>query len=237
MRDYVAATRAALAATPQRPTAHEGPFFRTVGFPGHAMTPQRPIPIELAATRPLMTALAAEIADGVMLNSIQPLDWIAGEGAEAVAAGLERGQRPRDAFRVGVMRFVGIDADRDVAYDTARRAVAFYFAIPYFRTLLEPFGFTRELDAGEAALRRGDLEGQVAAVSDELVDAVALAGTPDEVVAKLRRVQEHVDYVVLSSVLGQSGASAREQTLRLVRTFGPVARTPHLPTPISQGAT
>jgi alkanesulfonate monooxygenase SsuD/methylene tetrahydromethanopterin reductase-like flavin-dependent oxidoreductase (luciferase family) len=237
MRDYVAATRAALAATPQQPTAHEGPYFRTVGYTGRPLTPERAVPIQLAASRSRMTELAAEIADGVMLNAIQPLAWLAGDGAEAIARGLQRGERPRDRFTVGLYRFVGIDDDRAAAYDHARRAVAFYFAIPYFRTLLEPFGFTRELDDGEAALARGDVEAQVAAVSDELVDAVALAGTPDEVVAKLGRVQEHVDYVVLSSVLGQSGASAREQTLRLVQTFGPIARTSPLPTPISEGAT
>jgi alkanesulfonate monooxygenase SsuD/methylene tetrahydromethanopterin reductase-like flavin-dependent oxidoreductase (luciferase family) len=224
MRDYVAATRAALAATEQRPTAHDGPYFRTVGYTGRPLTPERAVPIQLAASRARMTELAAEIADGVMLNAIQPLGWLAGEGADAIARGLQRGERPRDRFAVGLYRFVGIDDDRDAAYDHARRAVAFYFAIPYFRALLEPYGFTRELDTGEAALRRGDAEAQIAAVSDELVDAVALAGTPDEVVAKLRRVQEHADYVVLSATHGQSREDAFEQTLRLIATFGPVSR-------------
>jgi alkanesulfonate monooxygenase SsuD/methylene tetrahydromethanopterin reductase-like flavin-dependent oxidoreductase (luciferase family) len=234
MRDYVAATRAALAATAHRPTAHEGPYFRTVGYAGRPLTPERPVAIQLAASRSRMTALAAEIADGVMLNAIQPLDWLAGTGAEAIASGLERGGRPRDRFTVGLFRFCGIDEDRAVAYDHARRGVAFYFAIPYFRALLEPFGFTRELDAGEAALARGDADAQVAAVSDELVDAVAIAGTPREVVAKLRRVQEHADYVILSSTHGQSREDAFEQTLRLIATFGPVSRrrrSPADPTP------
>jgi len=224
MRDYVAATRAALAATKAAPTAHEGPFFRTLGYPGTTMTPDRAVPIHLAATRPRMTAIAAEIADGVLLNSIQPLPWIADVGARAIAEGLERAGRPRERFAVGLLRFCGIDDDRAVAYDHARRNIAFYFRIPYFRALLEPYGFGAELDAGEAALARGDAEAQAAAVSDEMVDALALAGTPDEVVAKLRRVQEHVDYVVVGGVLGQSWQDGREQTMRLIETFGPVAR-------------
>jgi 5,10-methylenetetrahydromethanopterin reductase len=223
MRDYLAATRAALAATPDAPTAHEGPYFRSVGFGGHPMVPQAPIAIELAATRPRMTALAAEIADGVMLNTIQPTEWLSGTGAEAIADGLARSGRTRDQLRVGLLRAVAIDDDRAVAYDHARRSIAFYFAIPYFRALLEPYGFGAELDAGEAALAAGDADAQAAAVSDALVDAVALAGTPTEVVAKLARLGGLVDYVVLTAVLDHGREAAHEQTMRLIRTFAPVA--------------
>lgn len=224
MRDYVAATRAALCATPEAPTAHEGRFFRTVGYPGRMMTPARSVPIHVAASRPRMTEIAAEIADGVLFNTIQPLEWLAGEGREAVERGLATAARPREEFSVGVMRFCGIDKDRERAYEHARRGVAFYFAIPYFRALLEPLGFSAELDAGEAALARGDLDGQVAAVSDRLVEAVAFAGTPGEVAEQLRATQEHVDYVVLAAIAGQSRAAAAEQTVRLIETFAPASR-------------
>jgi len=224
MRDYVAATRAALAATPEHPTAHEGRFFRTVGYPGRRMTPDRAVPIQLAATRPRMTAIAAEVGDGVMFNAIQPLEWLAGEGAEAIATGLARAGRPRDRFAVGVFRFCAIDEDRAVAYGLARRTIAFYFAIPYFRALLQPLGFADELDAGEAALAAGDAAGQAAAVSDRLVDALGVVGTPDEVRAGLRRVQEHADYVVLGGGVGRTDAEATAQTLRLIETVGPVSR-------------
>lgn len=224
MREYVTATRAAIAATEQSPTDHDGEHYRTVGFPGRPMTPERPIPLLLAATRPKMTQMAAELCDGVMLNSIQPLQWLEEEGRAAIAAGLERAERPRERFSVGAIRFVGIDEDRDRAYDHARRAVAYYFAIPYFRALLEPYGFTRELDAGEAALKKGDVDAQVAAVSDELVDAVAIAGTPQQVVEKLRRYDGLLDWVIATGILGQSREAAREQTLRVIDTFGPHTR-------------
>jgi alkanesulfonate monooxygenase SsuD/methylene tetrahydromethanopterin reductase-like flavin-dependent oxidoreductase (luciferase family) len=223
MRDYVAATRAALAATDERPTAHEGPYFTTVGYRGRPLAPSGPIPIQLAATLPRMTALAAEIGDGVMLNAIQPLAWLRGEGAAAIAEGLERGERPREALAVGVFRFCGIDEERAAAYDHARRALAFYFAIPYFRALLEPYGFVDELEAGERALARGDQAGLVAAVSDRLVDEVAIAGTPKEALAKLRAVQAHVDYVVLSCTHAQEARIGASQTRALIETFGPVS--------------
>lgn len=220
MRDYVAATRAALAATDDRPTAHEGPYFSTVGYRGRPLHQPRPVPVQLAATRPRMTALAAEVADGVMLNAIQPLDWLRGEGADAIAAGLARGGRSRSDVTIGVFRFCGIADDRAAAYDHARRALAFYFAIPYFRALLEPYGFAAELDAGEAALAAGDEDAAAAAVSDRMVEALAIAGTPDEARAQLRRIQRHVDYVVLSCTHAHDSATGAVHARRAIATFG-----------------
>jgi 5,10-methylenetetrahydromethanopterin reductase len=224
LRDYVAATRAALAATTAAPTDHAGPYFRTTGYPGRPLSPERPVPLQLAASRARMTALAAEIADGVMLNAIQPQGWLEGEGAEAIAAGLARSGRTRADFAVGVYRFCGVDADRATAYDHARRAVSFYFAIPYFRALIEPYGFGPELAAGEAALAAGDEAAMVAAVSDALVDAVALAGTPADVEAKLRGLQRHADYVVLSCTHNQPADVARDQTTRLIAAVAGTSR-------------
>jgi 5,10-methylenetetrahydromethanopterin reductase len=220
MRDYVAATRAALAATDARPTAHEGPYFRTVGYRGRPLDRSWPVPLQLAATRPRMTALAAEIADGIMLNAIQPLDWLRGEGAAAIAAGLERSGRPRAALAVGLFRFCGIAADRATAYDHARRALAFYFAIPYLRPLLEPYGYGPELDAGEAALAAGDEDAAAAAVSDRMVEALAIAGTPEQARAQLRELHRHADYVVLSCTHAHDRAAGAEQARRAIAAFG-----------------
>ena len=123
-----------------------------------------------------MTELAGEIADGVIFNSINSRDWLAGPGREALAAGARRGGRRPD---VGVLRVCGIDEDRAAAYDLARPGLAFYFTVPYFADQLRHGGFEEELAAGSAAAAAGDWEGQVAAVSDRLVDAMAIAGTPD----------------------------------------------------------
>jgi hypothetical protein len=52
--------------------------------------------------------------------------------------------------------------------------------------------------AGEAAVPRGDAEAAASAVSDRLVDSAGVAGTPDEVLAKLARYQPYVDWIQVS---------------------------------------
>ena len=118
------------------------------------------------------------------------------------------------------MRLCAVHEDRRMAYDQVRRSIAFYFGIPYFRPLLEPFGFGDELDAGEAALARGDREGAAAAVSDRLVDSVGVAGTPGEVLAKLARYRQYVDWVTVSCSLNLPGDVAGGQARLLAALLG-----------------
>jgi alkanesulfonate monooxygenase SsuD/methylene tetrahydromethanopterin reductase-like flavin-dependent oxidoreductase (luciferase family)/pimeloyl-ACP methyl ester carboxylesterase len=216
MREYLTAVRACLDADADHPTAQPGRYVRTVGFPGHALQPPRRVPMMLAATLPGMVRLAAELTDGVMLNSIQPLDWITGPGAGLIASGAERGGRDRGQLQVGLMRFCAVDDDRAAAYDAVRRSIAFYFAIPYFRTLLEPFGFADELAAGEAAVAAGDADAGAAAVSDAMVAQLAIAGTPAEVVEQIGAYGEHADWLQLAAGFNQPAAAGGEQVRRVI---------------------
>lgn len=216
MREYLTAVRACLDADAEHPTAQPGRYVRTAGFPGHPMTPRRRVPMMLAATLPGMVKLAAELTDGVMLNSIQPLDWITGPGAALIADGAARGGRDHGQLQLGLMRFCAVDDDRATACDAVRRSIAFYFSIPYFRPLLEPFGFADELAAGEAAVAAGDTDAQAAAVSDRMVAQLAIAGTPAEVTAQITAYAGHVDWLQLAAGFNQPGAAADDQVRRVI---------------------
>lgn len=221
MREYLRAVRACLDATPDSPTDVDGDFFPSHGFPGHRMTPRRHIPMMMAATLPRMVRLAVEMTDGVMLNSIHPWSWITDRARKLIAEGLERSERTREDVEVGIMRFVGVDDDPAVAYDHVRRAISFYFPIPYFRTLLEPYGFEEELRAGEAASAAGDRDAAAAAVSDRMVREIGIAGTPDQVFARVQEYAEHVDWMQLAGTMNVEGEAAQRQTLRIAGLFGP----------------
>ncbi len=216
MREYLTAVRACLDADPEHRSAQPGRYVRTEGFPGHRMTPPRRVPMMLAATLPGMVRLAAELTDGVMLNSIHPLDWVTGPGSGLIADGAARGGRDRGQLQLGLMRFCAVDDDRAAAYDAVRRSIAFYFSIPYFRPLLEPFGFADELAAGEAAVAAGDTDAQAAAVSDRMVAQLALAGTPAEVTAQIAAYAGHVSWLQLAAGFNQDGDTADEQVRRVI---------------------
>jgi 5,10-methylenetetrahydromethanopterin reductase len=219
MREYLLATRDALDATPERPTATVGRYHRTTGFPGPAL-PRHEVPMLLAATGPRMTELGAEVADGLVFNGIHPHAWLTGTATERIATGLGRAGRERGALRVGTLRYVGIDDDPRRARDLVRPGLAFYFAVPYFRTLLEPFGFAAELAAGEAAVAASDAAAQVAAVSDRMVDAIALTGTAAEVAAGIARYAGVVDWIELVTAFGLPPDPAAANTRRALELPG-----------------
>ena len=165
-----------------------------------------------------MTELAGEVADGVIFNTISTPDWLRerssrGRGRPPAAA------RDRARFDVGVLLYCAISEDRQEAVELAKSGLAFYFPIPYFADVLEYHGFTAELDRGRKAAARRDVPGMIAAVSDEMVEAIAVAGTPDEVPEKLRRYEGLVDWVELSAPLGHGPEGVVTMTRRIIEAF------------------
>ena len=220
MRDYVGAIRAALAATPEAPRDHEGPFYAFRGFTGKPMVPEHPVPIDLAATRPKMTELAGEIADGVLFNTMASPEWLAADGRAALERGLERGGRDRSALEVGVLRICTIDDDAAHAHDLARPGLAYYWGIPYFTDALRFHGFEEEIAAGELlAAGPFDWPARCAAVSDRMLQTMCITGTPAQVCERALAYEGIVDWLELAGSVGLPPEVAREQTARIIETF------------------
>jgi alkanesulfonate monooxygenase SsuD/methylene tetrahydromethanopterin reductase-like flavin-dependent oxidoreductase (luciferase family) len=222
MRDFVAAVRTASASRPGAPVSYQGEFYRFEDYerpsPAHAAPP----PIYLAATRPRMAELAAEIADGAIFNLIDSPEWISEVCWGAIEAGLARAGRAREAFDVGILLYCAIDEDRRRAIEMVRPALAFYFAVPYFGAMLEHHGMAAELRAGREAAARGDRAAMAAAVSDEMVRTFALAGTADEVREQLQRYSAMLDWALLAAPILGTVADTRMLARRIITTFAPV---------------
>ena len=233
MRDYIGAMRAAFLALPGEPAAHDGPFYTFHGYD----RPNRPRPfaegIYQSVTRPAMTRLAGEIADGVVINLMQSPEWIEGVALPALAEGLAVAGRSRAGIDVAVLRMCAVDDDPRVAYDLLRQGLSYYFNVPYFRDVLEYHGFHDELAAGTAAAARSDTRAMAAACTDRVVDAVGLAGTPAQVRDKLRRYESLVDVVQVMAPLEQTPAVTREQTRRIIAVLAEVETDPR-PAPFSR---
>ena len=221
MRDYVAAVRTAYGASPGTPTDHEGPYYGFRRYERFAAAPHGSVPIYLAATRQRMTELAGEIADGVIFNTISSADWLRDALIPCLERGLERSGRERARFDVGVLLYCSIADDPLEAVELAKSGLAFYFPIPYFADVLEHHGFTVELERGRRAARRRDTDAMIAAVSDEMVEAIAVAGTPEQVPGKLQRYEGLVDWVELSAPLGHGPETVVAMTRRIIDAFAP----------------
>ena len=149
-----------------------------------------PPPVLLGALGPLMTRTAAEVADGLLVMPFHSHRHVRERTLPAVEEGLAR--RPGDApFAIYPQAIVAMGRtpeQLEAATLGVRGLLAFYGSTPAYRPVLDVEGWgdlQPELNAlsktGDEAWRMIDL------VSDEMVDTLAVRGTPEECAAELLR--------------------------------------------------
>jgi probable F420-dependent oxidoreductase len=174
MRETVAVLRKMLAG--ERVT-FEGRTVRTRNF-RLVSQPPAPVPIYIAALMPPMLELAGEIADGVVLN-FMPVEAVPRMLAH-VRAGAERAGRDPGAIEV-VSRFqVVVTDDLPAARAALRHMMGPYFATSVYNRFIAWCGFPEPAREIDAAWRAKDRTRNLAAVTDEIVDRLAIIGTPEQ---------------------------------------------------------
>jgi 5,10-methylenetetrahydromethanopterin reductase len=159
------------------------------------------IPIYIGAQAPKMTSLSAEIGDGVLINASHPKDYEVSMGL--LKEGAAAGKRSLDNFDVAAYVSLSIDKDRDKAINECKIVVAF-IAAGSPDVILERHGIPiAEARAIGEKLGKGDFGGAIGAVTPQMIEAFTLAGTPDEVVEKVKALQKMgVTQLVCGSPLG-----------------------------------
>ena len=173
MRETVAVLRQMLAG--ERVT-FDGKTVRTRNF-RLVSPPPRPVPIYVAALMPPMLELAGEIADGVILN-FMPAEAVPRMLAHVRTGAVRAG---RDAAELEVVaRFQTVVTDDVPAARAAiRQMMGPYFATSVYNRFVAWCGFAEEARAIDAAWRAKDRARNVAAVTDDMVDRLAIIGTPE----------------------------------------------------------
>lgn len=158
------------------------------------------VPVYVGAQGPHMIRMAAKRADGVLLNGSHPADfeWAAGRVEEGLA------ERPGDGgeFDFAAYASVSIAEDAEAARRAARPPVAF-IAAGASPPVLDRHGVDRDRAAaiGER-ISAGAFEEAFGAVTDEMLEAFCIAGTPETVAEKVDSVLEYADSVVAGAPLG-----------------------------------
>jgi alkanesulfonate monooxygenase SsuD/methylene tetrahydromethanopterin reductase-like flavin-dependent oxidoreductase (luciferase family) len=116
-----------------------------------------------------------------------------------------------------------ISDNRAEAVREAKLQVAFYGSTPNYRPVFEANGdgaLTEELNRVLKSSGR-DPDAMVAAVSDEIVERYAVAGTPDEVRDRLAVYEELVDHLILGGAWFRVPPARMAQNLfAILDTFG-----------------
>ncbi len=161
------------------------------------LTPQPPLrtdlPIWIAALRPPLLSLAAEIGDGVMSHPISSVHWATTEIPGALERGLKRAEKKRSDIEVQVGLFVAISNDRAQALNDARATVAMYGSAVQYEEYFAAHGFREEARSLQEGARHGGYASVASAVPDEMAKTFVICGTPDEVRKKIEPLWEVAD--------------------------------------------
>jgi alkanesulfonate monooxygenase SsuD/methylene tetrahydromethanopterin reductase-like flavin-dependent oxidoreductase (luciferase family) len=160
-------------------------------------TPSHPIPIYFAALALETAKLGGELADGLMLYMCTP---------ERMRMSIDAAnQVAKDCGRVpGSMTMtcglpVFLHDDLNVAYEAARRGLAFYGALPFYNRIMSKTGFAEPAARILEASKRRDSAAMAAAVTKELADAVALIGPASRCIERLKAYHEQgADVLILA---------------------------------------
>jgi probable F420-dependent oxidoreductase len=193
MREWVLAVKAIQSAwaAGQQP-AFEGEWTRHTYCPPTFVPPDvRPAPVLVGALGPRMTAMAVEVADGLLVHPFCSEASLAASLAEVPAG-----------FPVVGQSIVGVGVTEE-ELGTARAAVrgliAFYGSTPAYRPVLDVHGWGDLHEELRALTRAGDWAALAGVVPDEVVDTIGLVGSPAVVAEGLRRRFARCDRVALST--------------------------------------
>jgi probable F420-dependent oxidoreductase len=183
----------------REPIDHEGRFYRLRFAPtGDLQEPLREeIPIYTAGVNPRMVEVAGRVADGLLGHVLFTTAYIEDVVLPAIEQGAKRTGRDPGDVRVASLVLASIDDDPEVARREAAAMLAFYASAKTYAPVLERIGFADEAAAVREAFARGDEEAMVAAIPDRMVDALAVAGTPQDVRSQLRRYEGLLDHAIL----------------------------------------
>ncbi len=174
VRESVEIIRSALSG---EKTDYAGKHFRSKGL-RLGSVPERPMRIYLAALREKMLRLAGAHGEGLIIN-FQPLGAMP-QILEAYRAGAQEAGRDATNDEV-VCRFqVCVTDDKEKARAIVRMAFGGYLSAPVYNKFLAWCGYKEEARAIAEGFATKDRAAVAAAMHDELVDSIAILGTPDE---------------------------------------------------------
>jgi 5,10-methylenetetrahydromethanopterin reductase len=210
MREYVEILRRYLQG---EAVNFQGKMFQVNGAK-MGFVPSRRIDMYITAVRPRMLRLGGEIGDGVLLSGGCSPGYIAQCGAEIMAGAEKSGKSLR---RVDVAGFVtaAVSKDPQEAVEANKLFLAYIFRNVHHADNIRLGGGTVDQKGLAAAVANRDWEDAKKFISDEVVRAHSIAGTPGDCRNQLDAfVNGGLDLPIL---LPTGTQEARRQVIRMAR--------------------
>ncbi|MDA1299254.1 MAG: TIGR03617 family F420-dependent LLM class oxidoreductase [Proteobacteria bacterium] len=219
MRELIQAIRAIWANWYDgEPLRFEGKYYQhTLMTP--AFSPQdteygRPR-ITLAAVGPIMTEVAGEVADGLIIHPFSNEKYIREVTLPAVDRGLAKSGRSRDDFEISYTPFM-ISGKDEKTFEANKAAamnrISFYGSTPAYKNVLGVHGWgDLQIELNKMS-KQGQWQEMAGLVTDEMLDTFGIVGEPSTIVPEMKR--RYGDFVDRTS--GGFGFVDKEQRLNMV---------------------
>jgi probable F420-dependent oxidoreductase len=162
----------------------------------------------LAAVGRGMTTVAGEVADGMLVHGFTTERYLREVTLPTVDAGLAASGRQRADFQLSYPALVvtGATDEEVMAADGAtRKQIAFYASTPAYRPVLDRHGWGDVQPELTTLSKRGEWDEMGRRISDEMLDAFAVKGPPEEIPLLLqRRFGDIIDRISLYMPYKQS---------------------------------
>ena len=188
MREYILAMRAIWATwNDAQPLNFRGEFYRhTLMTPFFSPRPHSygAPKVFLAAVGELMTEVAGEVADGLLVHGFTTERYLREVTTPALARGLATAGRDPATFQVSYSGLVVTgrsDEEMDAARDAVKSQIAFYGSTPAYRGVLELHGWGDLQTELNALSRVGDWATMATLIDDEVLETFAVVAPVGEV--------------------------------------------------------
>jgi 5,10-methylenetetrahydromethanopterin reductase len=143
------------------------------------------LPLYVGATGPEMLRLAGQYADGVLFNYPCTPGFIR-YAMPIIEEGLSRAGRKLDDFDLAAYLLISVDNDEKAALNAAKRFVAQKLPTRHSDMLRHAGVTAAEIGAVRESIEKLGLLKAAAAIDEDVVRKVTIAGTPDQVAEGLR---------------------------------------------------
>jgi probable F420-dependent oxidoreductase len=193
MREIVLAIKAIFARWEgQAELDFEGEFYRhTLMIPAFdpGPNPYGPPPIYTAGVGPLMTEVAAEVADGFFGHPFNTRTSLLANVMPAIERGLAKSGRRREDIEM-IFATLVVTADREDEFErvkeAARKQLAFYGSTPAYRPTLDAHGWGDLHVELNRMSKRNRWDEMTDLIEDEVLETIAVVGERHEIAEKLR---------------------------------------------------
>jgi probable F420-dependent oxidoreductase len=150
--------------------------------------------VVLAAVGSLMTEVAGEVADGMIIHPFSTVPYIEQVTLPAIERGLAKAGRSRADFELSYSNFVvtGRDeAEFAASKQAARERIAFYGSTPAYKGVLDSIGVGELQGELNTMSKQGRWKEMGTLITDDILNAFAVVGEPKDIAPEMLRRYGH----------------------------------------------